>query len=107
MKNNYFSIVLINQKTKVNFSITLSRWGFYIILLCFIILIISVGILSYQTYTQRPYKEQLAIIHNNKNHFIDMINYLKENETITDSMMSKYKLLNQYDIINNIIPIIK
>jgi len=107
MKNNYFSIVLINQKTKMNFSITLSRWTFYIIVLCFVTLIISVGVLSYQAYTQRPYKEQLAIIHNNKNHFIDMINYLKKNETITDSLLSEYQLLNQYNNLNNILPIIK
>ena len=107
MKNDYFSIVLINQKTKVNFTITLSRWGLYSIVLCFFSLIISVVILSYQAYTQRPYKEQLAIIHNNKNHFINMINYLQDQKIITDSMMSEYKLLNEYNILSNITPVLK
>ena len=36
-----------------------------------------------------------------------MIKYLKENETITDSIMSEYKLLNQYNNLNNISPIMK
>ena len=107
MKNNYFSIVLINQKTKANFSITFSRWGLYIIVLCFVTLIISVGVLSYRTYIQRPYRKQLAIIHNNKNHFIDMINFLQENNVITDSIMHEHQLLAQYDNLGKITPILK
>ena len=107
MKNDYFSIVLINQKTKVNFSMSLSRWAFYLILLCFSLLIISTIILSYQAYKQKPYKQQLAIIHNNKNNFLNMMNDLKKNETITDSMMLKYSILYEYNNLNNIAPILK
>jgi len=107
MKNDYFSIVFINQKTKMNFSISLSYWGVYVIILCLISLIISLGVLSYRAYTQRPYKEQLSIIHNNKNHFIDMINALQENKIITDSMMHEYKLIAQYDNLGKIAPILK
>ena len=107
MKNDCFSIVFINQKTKMNFSMTLSHWGVYIIILCLISLIISLGMLSYQAYTQRPYKEQLSIIHNNKNHFINMINALQENKIITDSMMHEYQLIVQYDNLEKITPILK
>ena len=107
MQNDYFSFVLINQKTKVNFSITLSRWIIYIILSCLFALSISVAILSYKTYQQRPYKEQLAIIHSNKNHFINLINDLKENYAITDSVLSEYMLLAEYNRINNIAPLLK
>ena len=107
MKNDYFSILFVNQKTKVNFSITLSRWGLYIILLCLFTVTVSVIILSYKTYQQRPYKEQLAIIHSNKKHFINLINDLKENYAITDSVLSEYMLLAEYNRINNIAPLLK
>ncbi len=107
MKNDYFSIVLINQKTKMNFSMSVSRSVFYFILLCFSSLIISTIILSYQAYKQRPYKQQLAVIYNNKNNFLNMMHYLKENETITDSMMMKYSILSEYNNLHNITPILK
>ena len=107
MKNDYFSIVLINQKTKVNFSITLSHWKLYVILLCVLCLTLSFIILSYQAYNQRPYNEQLAIIHNNKNHFINMMNDLRNNTILTDSIISEYILLSEYDSLNNITPILK
>ena len=64
MKNDYFSIVLINQKTKDNFSITLSRWTLRFIVFCFFSLIIALLILSYHRYIQHPYRQQLSIIHN-------------------------------------------
>ena len=107
MKNDYFSILFVNQKTKVNFSITLSRWGLYIILLCLFTVTVSVIILSYKTYQQRPYKEQLAIIHSNKKHFFSLMNDLQKNYTLTDSMLSKYMLSAEYNNFNNILPILR
>ena len=107
MKNDYFSIVLINQKTKKNLSITLPRWGLQIIIFCIISLILIVGQLSYKAYKQKPYQEQLAIIHNNNNHFINMINALQENQIITDSTMHQYELLAEYNNLSNIVPILK
>jgi len=107
MNNDRFSIFIINEKTKVNFSIILSRWIIYIILLCVFSLTVALVILSSKAYQQRPYQEQLANINNNNNNLVSLINDLKANHAITDSMLSYYMLLTEYNNLKNILPIFK
>ena len=107
MKNEYFSIFFVNQKTKRKFTITVSRWMGYIVFLCFFIASFAIFILSYKAYYQRPYKEQLSIIYNNKNNFIALLNNLKKHDAITDSMLAEYKLLTNYNSLHNLSPILK
>ncbi|MBI44826.1 MAG: hypothetical protein CMG66_01525 [Candidatus Marinimicrobia bacterium] len=107
MKNNFFSVVLINQKSKQNFSINLSKHTVYLILLLCCSCFVSFIILVYQAYYQIPNIKQHAIIHNNKKDIIVLLNELKDENLITDSTLLKYKLLNEYDSFNQIAPIVK
>ena len=107
MKNNFFSIVLINQKSKQSFSITASKWKIYLILVLCGGLFLSYIIFSYQIYYQIPNIKQHAIIHNNKKDITELLNQLKNDSLITDSTLLKYQLLNEYNNWNTITPTMK
>ena len=107
MKNNFFSIVLINQKSKQSFSINLSKWKIYLILALLVGIFLSYIIFLYQIYYQIPTIKQHAIIHNNRNDISALLRQLKNDSLITDSTLLKYQLLNEYNTWNTIAPTIK
>ena len=87
MKNNFFSIVLINQKSKQSFSINLSKWKIYLILALLVGIFLSYIIFLYQIYYQIPTIKQHSIIHNNRNDISALLRQLKNDSLITDSTL--------------------
>ena len=104
MNKNRYSIIIINEKTKLNFSMRLSH--VIVKTLIFILLIIFTYII-YSGVTilkEKPYDEQLSYIYNQQNNMIDIIDYLKNNELITDSTLLQFDINTQVARYKNIFP---
>ena len=104
MNKNRYSIIIINEKTKLNFSMRLSH--VIVKTLIFILLIIFTYII-YSGVTilkEKPYDEQLSYIYNQQNNMIDIIDYLKNNELITDSTLLQFDINSQVERYKNIFP---
>ena len=107
MNKNRFSIIIINEKTKFNFSFGLSHISVKLIALFIISLCIYIFFLLIESYKTQSEKEQLSYIYNQQNNIIDIIEYLKNQNLVTDSIIYKYNLNNMLDSYNNLLPISK
>ena len=78
MNKNRFSIIVINEKTKFNFSISLSHISVKLISLFSILVGIYIVFAFIQSYNKQTEKEQLAYIYNQQNNLMNIIKYLKK-----------------------------
>ena len=107
MNKKRFSIIIINEKTKFNFSTSLSHISVKLILLLLISVCIYIIFSLINSSQNRPYKDQLAYIYNQQNNIIDIINYLQDENLITDSTIYQHNLNNEFSNYNNLLPISK
>jgi len=95
MKNR-FSIIIINEKTKKNYSVSFSqiiiKAFFSLLILC----IIGIMYLIIENYSYLPYEQQQQQLYLEKQNLIEMIDFLKEQNIINDSLLKNYDLLFDY-----------
>ena len=104
MNKNRYSIIIINEKTKSNFSISLSNTIINIILSITILLIVYILFSSITLLKERPYDEQLSYIYNQQNNIIDIIDYLKSKDLINDSTILDFDINAEVENYKNILP---
>ena len=107
MNKNRFSIIIINEKTKFNFSTSLSHISVKLITLFILSMVIYITFSLIDFYNTQPEKEKLEYIYNQQNNLIDIIEYLKEENLITDSIIYQYNLKNEINNYNNLLPVSK
>ena len=107
MKNNRFSFIAINESSNNRFSFSISS-----LLLKFIISSVT-GLtmfflyLTIKIYNQQPYDQQMAMIVNQQNNVMNILNELENKNLIQDSTLIKFNLLLDYNDYKNILPISK
>ena len=106
MKKQY-SFIAINEKTKHNFSISLSKLKFNILLIVFIFCLCLSIYGSIKLYYQTPYIQTDYQLYNQKNNFMNMIDYLKQHNHLNDSLLTEYSILEEYINAKTFLPIIK
>ena len=107
MNKNRFSIIIINEKTKFNFSISLSHISVKLISLFSVLIGIYIIFAFIQSYNKQTEKEQLAYIYNQQNNLMNIIKYLKKENLINDSIIYEYNLDNTIDNYNTLLPVSK
>jgi len=106
MKKQY-SFIAINEKTKQNFAISISKLRFNILV---IVLLIFCCLAIYgviKLYYQTPYIELDYKLQSQKKNFMNMVDFLKEQNYINDSLLSEYHLLEEYINSKTFLPLVK
>jgi len=107
MNNKKISIIIINEKTKKNINFSLSYLSIKLIGLCGIVCFIICSYLLVQYYSQYSYREQLANLNIKEQKVETMLALFKEQNMLSDSLLHQFDLLEDYNNLNNFLPISK
>ncbi len=107
MNNKKFSFLIINEYTKKNHTFGLSFLFTKTIILFIFIILIFLGNICIQYYSNAPLKKQLAKIHIAEQKVKTMMELLIEKNMISDSILYQFELLDDYNNLNNFLPISK
>ena len=107
MNDNKFSITIINEKNKLHKSLSISFLKFKFVMF----FVLTTTILSIITildwYNEETIQDQLNMIYKKENKIVSLINAIKENGTINDSVLQEFSVLEDYEQINRFLPISK
>jgi len=107
MNNKKYSIIIVDEKTKKNINFSLSYLFVRVIGLCSIMCLIVCSYLLIQYYNQYSYREQLANLNIKEQKVKTMLDLFKEQNMISDSLLHQFDLLEDYNNLNNFLPISK
>ena len=102
-----YSFIAINEKTKHNFSFSISKLTFnsLLVILMFFCCLATYGIIK--LYYQTPYIQSNYKLYNQKNNLMHMVDYLKQQNYLNDSLLAEYHILEEYIQSKTFLPIIK
>ena len=95
MNNKKISIIIINEKTKKNINFSLSYLSIKLIGLCGIVCFIICSYLLVQYYSQYSYREQLANLNIKEQKVKTMLDLLKEQNMVSDSLLHEFVHIDQ------------
>ena len=107
MNNKKISFLIINENTKKNHTFSLSFLSTKIIILFIFILFLFLGNICIQYYSNAPIKKQLTEIHITEQKIKTMMKLLIDKNMISDSILYQFELLDDYNNLNNFLPISK
>ena len=107
MNNKKISFLIINEDTKKNHTFSLSFLFIKIIILFTFILILFIGNICIQYYSNAPLKKQLTEINITEQKIKAMMGLLIDKNVISDSILYQFELLDDYNNLNNFLPISK
>jgi hypothetical protein len=107
MNNKKISFLIINEDTKKNHTFSLSFFSTKIIIVSVLIFILFIGNICIKYYSNAPMKKQLAEIHITEQKIKTMMELLIDKDIISDSILYQFELLDDYNNLNNFLPISK
>tara|TARA_B100000401_G_C52773872_1_gene704651 strand:- start:2 stop:697 length:696 start_codon:yes stop_codon:yes gene_type:complete len=107
MNDKQFSITIINEKNNLHKSLSISFLKFKIV----VFFVLTTTVLSIITiidwYNKETIQNQLDMIYKKENKVLSLINAMKENGVVNDSVLQKFNILEDYEQINRFLPISK
>ena len=107
MNDKQFSITIINEKNNLHKSLSISFLKFKIV----VFFVLTTTVLSIITiidwYNKETIQNQLDMIYKKENKVLSLINAMKENGVVNDSVLQKFSILEDYEQINRFLPISK